>query len=178
MGLFVTYFVNHVGDEALDLIRINQVSTTAHADSSLELGDRNTCTPHGDRLAVLQLVESTGDKDFAQEISQGNVATSLQSQVYTSLHKLVLPLLQGQVERPEVASLDALRQRGEELLQAGVRLQKCLRRQDVTRKQPAGNEICEYPPERVSNKSPCRYGRLYCTPGCSLHFYGTAAKLR
>lgn len=104
----VTYFVYHVGYQALHLIRIDRLSTTAHSNGSLKFGERYTCAPNRGGGLLFGLLESASEEYLAKEITQGNITTPLQSKVDSTLNKLIFTLLECEIEGSQVSLADAL----------------------------------------------------------------------
>ena len=125
-----THLVNHIRHHTLNLIRVLHL-LAAKAYSSNKLDDGNASAPHPRTALDLGLLEPTGKKDLAQEVAQRNVAASLQGQVDATLDELVLALLESQVECVQLTLLDAVGERQEKLLEAGIRLEKLLARERV-----------------------------------------------
>lgn len=61
--------VNHVGQEALHFVHIHGAAAAAHGYRHAELGNRHTGAAHWRRLAVLELIEATGDENLSQKIA-------------------------------------------------------------------------------------------------------------
>ena len=62
----ITYLVDHVGDQAFHLVRVNRITTTVHADRSLEFDKGHSGASHlwfaiG---AILAVLEPTNKEDF------------------------------------------------------------------------------------------------------------------
>jgi hypothetical protein len=66
-------------------------------------------------LAILGLFKSTSNEHFPEQIAQGNVASTLQREVDTSLDKFCFPRRHRLVEANEVTLADAIGQWAEEL---------------------------------------------------------------
>lgn len=62
----ITYLVDHVGNQAFHLVRVDRIPTTVHADRSLEFSKGHPGTSHlwfaiG---AILTVFEPTNEEDF------------------------------------------------------------------------------------------------------------------
>lgn len=60
-----TYLVNHVGQQAFDLVWVHSL-LTAEADGGRELSDRNSGAAKLSGAGLLGLLEATGDEDFTK----------------------------------------------------------------------------------------------------------------
>lgn len=59
----LTYFVNHIGQHALDFIRVDHM-TASHANCSLELGYRYSRTTNWGCLALFWFIKAASNEDL------------------------------------------------------------------------------------------------------------------
>lgn len=110
-----THLVDHVGQQALDLIRIDQPPVAVHVDGGVKFSYGHARAAYRS-FAFFCLVEASRDEDLAQQITQGNISAPLERQVDASSDKFVLAFLQSKVKGTQVAALDASSQWEEQLL--------------------------------------------------------------
>ena len=119
---YTTYLVDHVGQETLHLIVVNGLMAPK-ADGGSELGDGDSGSSDLWRPFRLGFLESTSEKNFAQQVAQGDVSPALQREVDAALDELVFSFLESKIEGVKLASLNVSGEREEELLQSGIWLE-------------------------------------------------------
>lgn len=102
-----TYLVDHIRHHTLNLIPLHRL-LAAQTYSGNKLVDGDASTPHPRTALHLGLLEPASKVDLAQEVAQCNIAASLQGQVDAALDELVPALQESQVERVQLAPLDAV----------------------------------------------------------------------
>ena len=172
----MTYLVNHIGQHTLNLIWIDQV-TAAHTNSSLKLGNGNSCTTDRGGVTIFWLIKSTSDKDLTKEVTQGDISTSFKGKINTSLDKFSFAMLQSLVKGLKVAGFNASSKREEEVLQSRVILEEGFRREDVAGKETARNEVGE-DSSVIKSANIFELQWLVLTPIARKRLYGTVAMLR
>lgn len=110
----------------------------SNSQCSRKLGHGHTGSPNG-WLAILGLFKSTGDENLPEEIAQGNIATTLQWKIDTSLDKFCFTGRHRLVKADEVTFADAIRQGTKELLQSWEGCKKSSARKCVSSHQVARN---------------------------------------
>lgn len=136
--------VYHVGQLALHLVRVN-ILLAAEADGGSELGKRYSSAPnrHSVGRFGLGILESARCEDLSQEIAQTGIVSSLQGQVDSPLHELLLSVAEGLLEGMDIALLDTLRQGQEEFLETWVRFQKSWCREGVIGKEMTWDKVSQ-----------------------------------
>ena len=109
----------------------------------MELCDGHPGPAHWLAAVLFWLLETAGDEDLAQQVAERDVAASLECQVNAPLNVLVLAIDQALVEGAEVAPLDTVCEREEELLEFWVWGQQLAGRKGVCGEEVARNEVCE-----------------------------------
>lgn len=115
-----THFVDHVGKQALDFIRVNLL-LAAQANGCRELGDRDA-RPPGGRICVWN--HSACNEDLPQQIPEARVMRSFKGKIDPAFDELILAFLQCLVKSVQVPFFYALGQGQEQPLQPGVRVQE------------------------------------------------------
>ena len=138
-----------------------QRDIATHADGCSKLQFRDSSTTHRHRFTLFRLVEAAKDKDLTQEVTQDDIAASLQRKVDAPLDEFIFAFDEGVVKGLQVARLDGFDDGGEEFLDSGTVSEEGVCGEDVGCEKAARDEIGQYAPAVVSN--------------CSLHMHGGLA---